>query len=110
MISGHLGGGKSTLLTALGRRGYITVEEPDRRLVKEEMLGNGLALPLVDETAFAGMPSRSPSPCSTSAQGEGFILVWSRESRKGRPSATSIKANRFGFCQPNVNYPSFFKR
>lgn len=53
MISGRLGGGKSTLLTALGRRGYITVGEPDRRLVKEEMLGNGLALPLVDETAFA---------------------------------------------------------
>jgi predicted ATPase len=44
MIFGRLGGGKSTLLTALGRRGYITVEE---------MLGNGLALPWVDETAFA---------------------------------------------------------
>jgi len=53
VISGCSGGGKSTLLTELGRRGYITVEEPGRRIVKEEMLGNGLALPWVNETAFA---------------------------------------------------------
>jgi len=29
------------------------VEEPGRRVVKEEMLGEGLALPWVDEIAFA---------------------------------------------------------
>jgi predicted ATPase len=29
------------------------VEEPGRRIVKEEMLGEGLALPWVDEAAFA---------------------------------------------------------
>jgi predicted ATPase len=53
LISGCSGGGKSTLLTELGRRGYITVEEPGRRIVREEMLGNGLALPWVNGTAFA---------------------------------------------------------
>ena len=53
VISGCSGGGKSTLLTELGRRGYATVEEPGRRVVKEEMLGEGLALPWVDEIAFA---------------------------------------------------------
>jgi predicted ATPase len=39
VISGCSGGGKSTLLIELGRRGYATVEEPGRRIVKEEMLG-----------------------------------------------------------------------
>jgi predicted ATPase len=53
VISGCSSGGKSTLLAELGRRGYITVEEPGRRIVKEEMLGNGLALPWVNGTAFA---------------------------------------------------------
>jgi predicted ATPase len=53
VISGCSGGGKSTLLTELGRRGYMTVEEPGRRIVKEELLGNGLALPWVNEAAFA---------------------------------------------------------
>ena len=53
VISGCQGGGKSTLLTELGRRGYMTVEEPGRRIVKEELLGNGLALPWVNEAAFA---------------------------------------------------------
>jgi predicted ATPase len=53
VISGCSGGGKSTLLIELGRRGYATVEEPGRRVVKQELLGEGLALPWVDETAFA---------------------------------------------------------
>jgi AAA domain len=39
VISGCSGGGKSTLLIELGRRGYATVEEPGRRIVKEERLG-----------------------------------------------------------------------
>jgi len=53
VISGCSGGGKSTLLLELGRRGYATVEEPGRRIVQEEMRGDGLALPWVDATAFA---------------------------------------------------------
>jgi predicted ATPase len=53
VISGCSGSGKSTLLIELGRRGYATVEEPGRRIVKEEMLGDGLGLPWVNEVAFA---------------------------------------------------------
>jgi predicted ATPase len=53
VISGCSGGGKSTLLMELGQRGYATVDEPGRRIVREEMLGAGLALPWVDEAAFA---------------------------------------------------------
>jgi predicted ATPase len=53
VISGCSGGGKSTLLIELGQRGYATVDEPGRRIVKEELLGAGLALPWAKGTAFA---------------------------------------------------------
>lgn len=52
VISGCSGGGKSTLLAELRRRGHAIVEEPGRRIVKEEMAGDGLALPWVDMAAF----------------------------------------------------------
>jgi predicted ATPase len=52
VISGCSGGGKSTLLAALARRGYATVEEPGRRIVREELASGGAALPWVDALAF----------------------------------------------------------
>lgn len=53
VISGCSGGGKSTLLAALGRRGHAVVEEPGRRIVKAELDSGGQALPWVDGAAFA---------------------------------------------------------
>ena len=53
VISGCSGGGKSSLLAELGRRGHTIVEEPGRRIVKEELEGNGAALPWADGIAFA---------------------------------------------------------
>jgi predicted ATPase len=53
IVSGCSGGGKSALLAELGRRGHAVVEEPGRRIVKEELKGGGSALPWVDEVAFA---------------------------------------------------------
>jgi predicted ATPase len=52
VISGCSGGGKSSLLAELHRRGHAVVEEPGRRVVKEEMENGGLALPWADKTAF----------------------------------------------------------
>jgi predicted ATPase len=52
VISGCSGGGKSTLLAELGRRGHTVVEEPGRRIVIEEMNTGGSALPWVDMAAF----------------------------------------------------------
>ena len=52
VISGCSGGGKSTLLEALARRGYAVVEEPGRRIVREEMARGGAALPWVNAQAF----------------------------------------------------------
>jgi predicted ATPase len=53
ILSGCSGGGKSTLLAALAARGFATVAEPGRRIVAEEMQGDGKALPWVDLEAFA---------------------------------------------------------
>jgi predicted ATPase len=53
VISGCSGGGKSTLLAALRRRGHAVVEEPGRRIVREELSRGGSALPWIDEAAFA---------------------------------------------------------
>lgn len=53
VISGCSGGGKSTLLAELGARGFSIVEEPGRRIVKQELEGEGKALPWVDPAAFA---------------------------------------------------------
>jgi len=53
VISGCSGGGKSTLLAELGRRGYSIVEEPGRRIVRQELQKGGSALPWEDGCAFA---------------------------------------------------------
>jgi predicted ATPase len=53
VISGCSGGGKSSLLAELKRRGHAVVEEPGRRIVREELAGDGAALPWIDAAAFA---------------------------------------------------------
>jgi predicted ATPase len=53
VISGCSSGGTSTLIADLGRRGYAVVDEPGRRIVKEELARGGSALPWVDGVAFA---------------------------------------------------------
>jgi predicted ATPase len=53
VISGCSGGGKSTLLAELQDRGHAVVEEPGRRIVKEELQCGGQALPWRDSAAFA---------------------------------------------------------
>lgn len=52
VISGCSGGGKSTLLSELARRGHRTVEEPGRRIVARETAAGGRALPWLDLEAF----------------------------------------------------------
>jgi predicted ATPase len=70
VISGCSGGGKSTLLAELGRRGYPVVDEPGRRIVVEEMNNDGSALPWVDMAVFAhraitmALADRSSTPDS----------------------------------------------
>jgi len=52
VISGCSGGGKSSLLGELQRRGYATVVEPGRRIIAEQTRQGGNALPWSDMAAF----------------------------------------------------------
>jgi len=53
VISGCSGGGKSMLLAELARRGHSVVDEPGRRIVRQELQRGGTALPWEDGIAFA---------------------------------------------------------
>jgi predicted ATPase len=53
VLSGCSCGGKSTLLAELRRRGHAVVDEPGRRIVREEVARDGAALPWIDLAAFA---------------------------------------------------------
>ncbi len=52
VLSGCSGGGKSTLLNEMARRGYATVEEPGRRVVMNEQRESGGAVPWANPEAF----------------------------------------------------------
>lgn len=53
VITGCSGGGKSTLLAELARRGFSTMDEPGRAVVRAERAAGGSALPWRDARAFA---------------------------------------------------------
>jgi predicted ATPase len=52
VISGCSGGGKSSLLAELRTRGYATIEEPGRRVIRDALPGDGSALPWADMESF----------------------------------------------------------
>ncbi|MEM5518536.1 AAA family ATPase [Henriciella sp. AS95] len=52
VISGCSSGGKSTLLNELARRGFQTVDEPGRNIVREALATGSDALPWVNPEAF----------------------------------------------------------
>lgn len=53
MISGCSGGGKSTLIEELARRGHAVVREPGRRIIADVRAGRAGALPWDDPAGFA---------------------------------------------------------
>ncbi|MBW9117716.1 AAA family ATPase [Rhizobium cauense] len=53
LLSGCSGGGKSTLLVELAKRGFAVTEEPGRRIVKQQLEEAGDALPWLNLAAFA---------------------------------------------------------
>ena len=52
VISGCSGGGKSTLLSELASRGYLTIAEPGRQIVKEQTAINGNGCPRINLEKF----------------------------------------------------------
>ena len=78
VISGCSGGGKSTLLEELGRRGHAVVEEPGRRIVRQELASDGRALPWVDAAAFARRAVEVSLADRADAQGSSGLVFFDR--------------------------------
>lgn len=53
VVTGGPGSGKSTLISALRHRGFATVEESGRAIIREQMSSGGDALPWGDRARFA---------------------------------------------------------
>ena len=103
VISGCSGGGKSTLLAELARRGYATVEEPGRRIVREELASGGGALPWVDAVAFARRAIQMALADLDGARGlEGWVFfdrglidaASALEEMSGEPALAWVEAGR----------------
>ncbi|NDW06615.1 AAA family ATPase [Jiella pacifica] len=75
ILSGCSGGGKTTLLAELARRGHRVVEEPGRRIVAEERQGDGSALPWIDLAAFARRAiAMARSDCDMASALDGVVF------------------------------------
>ena len=55
IITGGPGAGKTTLLEALKKRGFITVPEEGRRIIREQLIADGKVLPWMDRKLFADL-------------------------------------------------------
>jgi predicted ATPase len=104
IISGCSGGGKSTLLAELRRRSFATVEEPGRRIVKEELQGDGAALPWIDPAKFARRAiTMALADIEAASAHDGWVFfdrglidaALALERIAGDPAMTTIGGHRF---------------
>ncbi|HTV01971.1 MAG TPA: AAA family ATPase [Luteitalea sp.] len=104
VISGCSGGGKSTLLTELARRGHAIVEEPGRRIVREALASGSGALPWVDLEAFGRRALEMARADHASARAHGGWVFFDRgaidaavalQHAAGTPLLTSLGTLRY---------------
>ena len=75
VVSGCSGGGKSTLLAEMARRGYAAMPEPGRQIVREETLLGGSGLPWQDMGRFLDLcVSRAAHFYNNARPQRGFVL------------------------------------
>jgi len=107
LLSGCSGGGKSTLLAALARRGYAGYEEPGRQIVKEQSFISGEGLPWADPVLFAELlVSRAMHQMASAVRAGGTAIfdrglvepyAWFRRSGLAVPAslATAVRRLRY---------------
>lgn len=78
LITGCSGGGKSTLLAELARRGFATCDEPGRAIVKEQLESNDDALPWENMAKFAELAARRSIDNLARATEHGGITFFDR--------------------------------
>ncbi|WP_082461156.1 AAA family ATPase [Devosia sp. Leaf64] len=107
IISGCSGGGKSTLLTELSRRGFAVIEEPGRRIVIEEEAAGGSALPWLDLKGFltrAVSLSREDLATASTLDGPVFFDRGLFDALSGLAEVTGNRGVLY-----EAGYPSFHK-
>lgn len=104
IVSGCSGGGKSTLLAELQRRGFAIVDEPGRRIVRDELRGDGSALPWIDTVKFARRAVAMSQADIAAAAPEHGLVFFDRglidaavalEHVGGEPARATIGPHRF---------------
>lgn len=78
VVSGCSGGGKSTLLAEMARRGFPVFPEPGRQIVREQALIGGPGLPWVDAAAFAELTLSRAMHFFAMAEGGGRPVLFDR--------------------------------
>lgn len=74
ILTGGPGGGKSSILKALGDRGYLCVDEVARDLIKQEVAAGGGALPWKDSETFRDNMFREKIKVYESIDHEGVVF------------------------------------
>ncbi|WP_062115200.1 AAA family ATPase [Aureimonas sp. AU40] len=75
VLTGGPGGGKTTLVEALAARGFRTVGEAGRAVIRAEEARGGTALPWGDRAAFAArMAERDETAYRAALEGEGTVI------------------------------------
>ncbi len=111
VISGCSGGGKSTLLSELAKRGYRVVCEPGRQIVKEQQAIHGDALPCTNLQKFLDLAlSRYLYQFNSQEERYQFIffdrgIIDALQLHVGQPdyfhkAAENFRYNRFVFLVP----------
>lgn len=110
LLTGCSGGGKSTLLAALARRGYATFEEAGREIVREETAAGGRGLPWLDMDRFVDLMLARASAQFAAARAEpgpvfldrGVIEVfaWYRRTCRMPPAPVEAAARSLRYGEP----------
>jgi predicted ATPase len=78
VISGCSGGGKSTLIERLSAKGFLTVAEAGRTIVRQELATAGQALPWIDPQLFVSKLSALAVYQFRSATGTNGLIFFDR--------------------------------
>jgi predicted ATPase len=74
VVSGCSGGGKSTLLATMASRGYATMAEPGREVVREQLASGGDGLPWRNLERFVALCVARAAHFHDAAPGDGWVL------------------------------------
>lgn len=110
LLTGCSGGGKSTLLAALARRGYATFEEAGRQIVREETASGGRGLPWLDMDHFVDLMLARASAQFAAARavpGPAFLdrgvieaFAWYRRTGRTVPAPVEAAARTLRYGDP----------